>query len=215
MKCSSESMRIRIIFSKSDAMRYTGHLDLFRSWERTFRRSGLPLAYSQGFHPQPRLNLACALPLGFTSECELIDAWLECDLPLEQIYQTIEGVMPPGLEIHGIETIDMQAPALQTQITSAVYVVTLLDDIPDLDERVKRITSAEHLPRQRRNKSYDLRPLLEDMAVISPTEVGNRRLRIQLSARESATGRPEELLDEMGIKFENTIVHREKLLFQA
>jgi radical SAM-linked protein len=208
-------MRIRITFSKSDAMRYTSHLDLFRSWERTFRRSGLPLAYSQGFHPQPRLNLACALPLGFTSECELIDAWLECDLPLEQIYQTIEGVLPPGLEIHGIETIDIQAPALQTQITSAVYLVTLLDDIPDLDERVKRITSAEHLPRQRRNKSYDLRPLLEIMAVISATEVGNRRLRIQLSARESATGRPEELLDEMGIKFENTRVHREKLLFQT
>jgi radical SAM-linked protein len=208
-------MRIRITFSKSDAMRYTGHLDLFRSWERTFRRSGLPLAYSQGFHPQPRLNLACALPLGFTSECELIDAWLECDIPLEQIYQTIEGVLPPGLEIHGIETIDIQAPALQTQITSAVYVVTLLDDLPDLDERVKRITSAEHLPRQRRNKSYDLRPLLEIMAVISPIEVGNRRLRVQLSARESATGRPEELLDEMGIKSENTRVHREKLLFQT
>ncbi len=153
--------------------------------------------------------------MGFTSECELIDAWLECDLPLEQIYQTIEGVLPPGLEIHGIETIDIQAPALQTQITSAVYVVTLLDDLPDLDERVKRITSAEHSPRQRRNKSYDLRPLLEIMAVISPIEVGNRRLRVQLSARESATGRPEELLDEMGIKFENTRVHREKLLFQT
>jgi radical SAM-linked protein len=44
-------------------MRYTGHLDLHRAWERTFRRARLPLAYSQGFHPQPRLNLACALPL--------------------------------------------------------------------------------------------------------------------------------------------------------
>ena len=46
-------MRIRITFSKTAAMRYTGHLDLHRAWERTFRRAGLPLAYSQGFHPQP------------------------------------------------------------------------------------------------------------------------------------------------------------------
>ena len=77
-------MRIRITFSKSGAMQYVGHLDLHRSWERTFRRSGLPLAYSQGFHPQPRLNLACALPRGFTSQCEIFDAWLEQDVPIDR-----------------------------------------------------------------------------------------------------------------------------------
>jgi len=208
-------MRIRLTFSKIDALRYTGHLDLFRSWERTFRRSGLPLAYSQGFHPQPRLNLACALPLGFTSECEMLDAWLECNLPLQLVYQTIAGVLPPGLEIHGMDIIDDQAPALQTQVASAVYVITFLDDISDLDERVQRITSSEHLPRLRRNKSYDLRPLIEQISLIPLSIDGNRKLRIHLSARESATGRPEELLDEMGIKFETTRIHRVKIIFRS
>ena len=208
-------MRIRVTFSKTDAMQYTGHLDLFRSWERTFRRSGLPLAYSQGFHPQPRLNLACALPLGFTSECEMLDAWLECNLPLQEVYHTIAGVLPPGLEIHGMDMVDVQAPALQTQVASAEYMITFLDDIPDLDERVQRITSSENLPRLRRNKSYDLRPLIEQISLIPQNDDGNRRLRIQLSARESATGRPEELLDEMGIKFESTRIHREKLFFRS
>ena len=208
-------MRIRVTFSKTDAMRYTGHLDLFRSWERTFRRSGLPLAYSQGFHPQPRLNLACALPLGFTSECEMLDAWLDCNLPLQEVYQTIAGVLPPGLEIRGMDMVDVQAPALQTQVASAEYMITFLDDIPDLDERVQRITSSENLPRLRRNKSYDLRPLIEQISLIPQNDDGNRRLRIQLSARESATGRPEELLDEMGIKFESTRIHREKLFFRS
>ena len=208
-------MRIRVTFSKTDAMRYTGHLDLFRSWERTFRRSGLPLAYSQGFHPQPRLNLACALPLGFTSECEMLDAWLECNLPLQEVYHTIAGVLPPGLEIHGMDMVDVQAPALQTQVASAEYMITFLDDIPDLDERVQRITSSEHLPRLRRNKSYDLRPLIEQISLIPLNDDGNRRLCIQLSARESATGRPVELLDEMGIKFESTRIHRKKLFFRS
>jgi radical SAM-linked protein len=77
------TIRIRISFSKFGAMQYVGHLDLHKSWERTFRRSGLPLEYSQGFHPQPHLNLACALPVGFTSQCELLDAWLEQELPLQ------------------------------------------------------------------------------------------------------------------------------------
>ena len=206
-------MRIRITFSKTEAMRYTGHLDLFRSWERTFRRSGLPLAYSQGFHPQPRLNLACALPLGFTSECEILDAWLECDLPIQQVYPTINEVLPPGLEIHGIDTVENQTPALQTQVRSAIYVITFLDEIPDLDERVQRIIASEQLPRQRRNKSYDLRPLIEQLSFLPQDHLGHSRISIQLSAREAATGRPEELLDEMGIQFENTRIHREKIFF--
>jgi radical SAM-linked protein len=70
-------MRLRITFAKTEAMRFTGHLDLHRTWERCFRRARLPLAYTQGFNPHPRLNLAAALPLGFTSQGEMIDAWLE------------------------------------------------------------------------------------------------------------------------------------------
>ena len=207
-------MRIRISFSKTNAMRYTGHLDLFRAWERTFRRSGLPLAYSQGFHPQPRLNLACALPLGFTSESEKLDAWLEQILPLEHIRQSIMKTIPPGLEIHAIEVIDLHALPLQTQVESAIYLITFLDDIPDLDERLNRIKTAEHLPRIRRNKTYDLRPLIEDLTLMNG-ESGNCWLQIQLSARESATGRPEEVLDEMGIKFEDTRVHRKKIIYKV
>jgi radical SAM-linked protein len=207
-------MRIRLSFTKTDAMQYTGHLDLFRSWERTFRRSGLPLAYSQGFHPQPRLNLACALPLGFTSESEMLDAWLEVDLTLEHIQQSVVKALPPGLEIKAIEVIDLHAPPLQTQVESAIYLITFLDDIPDLNERVNRIETAEHLPRIRRNKSYDLRPLIERLTLIND-ESGNHWLQIQLSAREAATGRPEEVLDEMGIKFEDAHVHRQMIIYKA
>jgi len=196
-------------------MQYVGHLDLHHSWERTFRRSGLPLAYSQGFHPQPRLNLACALPLGFTSQCEILDAWLEQDLPIEQIHEMIANALPPGMEVHSLEIIDLQAPALQAQVTSAVYVITFLDEIPDLDDRIQRIIDIDHLPRIRRNKSYDLRSLIEGITILPQNNGGNCGIRVQLAAREAATGRPEELLDELGIKFEATHVHREKLILAS
>jgi radical SAM-linked protein len=208
-------MRIRITFSKVGAMQYVGHLDLHRSWERTFRRSGLPLAYSQGFHPQPRLNLACALPLGFTSQCEILDAWMENDIPTAQIIEAVSGALPPGLEIHDLEIIDISAPALQTQVTAAVYVITFLDDIPDLDIRLQRIISSDHLPRLRRNKPYDLRPLIEDISLFSQNDGIKYGLRTQLAAREAATGRPEELLDELGVKFEAARVHREQIIIRS
>ena len=81
----NQPQRVRICFAKTDAMRFIGNLDLFKAWERACRRAGLPLAYSQGYNPQPKLNLASALPLGFTSQAELIDIWLEQPLPLEAI----------------------------------------------------------------------------------------------------------------------------------
>ena len=205
-------MRVRLTFSKDGAMQYVGHLDLFRSWERTFRRSGLPLAYSHGFHPQPRLNLACALPLGFTSQCELLDAWLEQDLPILQTQESLTKALPPGIEIKDVNNIDLSAPSLQTQVLSAVYLITFFDRISDLPSRLSRVSSAKQLPRMRRNKSYDLRPLIENMSLLSVKETGNQVLRVELAARESATGRPEELLDELGLQFPSTHIHREKLI---
>jgi radical SAM-linked protein len=205
-------MRVRLTFSKDGAMQYVGHLDLFHSWERTFRRSGLSLAYSHGFHPQPRLNLACALPLGFTSQCELLDAWLEQDLPILQIQESLTKALPPGIEIKDVNNIDLSAPSLQTQVLSAVYLITFFDRISDLPSRLSRVSSAKQLPRMRRNKSYDLRPLIENMSLLSVKETGNQVLRVELAARESATGRPEELLDELGLQFPSTHIHREKLI---
>src|SRR4030042_1268956 len=205
-------MRIRITFSKAGAMQYVGHLDLHRSWDRPSRRSGLPIAYSQGFHPQARLNLACALPLGFTSQCELLDAWLEQDFQIDAIRAMLSHALPPGLEILKLENINPGLPALQTQVTSAVYVFTFLDEVPDLADRVQKVITAEHLPRLRRNKSYDLRPLIEELS-LRPAPKEKPTLRVQLAAREAATGRPEELLEEMGVKFETTHIKREKLIF--
>jgi len=208
-------MRIRIKFAKTEEMRYIGHLDLFRAWERTFRRSGLPLAYSLGFHPGPRLNLACALPVGFTSDCEIIDAWLECTLPLPDIRKNVMGALPPGLSILDIGEVTTTEPALQTQVISASYIITFLDEIPDLNERVQRVQSSDQLLRKRRGKTYDLRPLIEDLHVLPPSEQGNLNLWVQLAAREGATGRPEELLIELGVNFENTRVLREKLILST
>ena len=78
-------MRIRITFAKQGPLRYTGHLDLHKLWERAARRAELPLAYSQGFHPQPKMNIAAALPLGFSSRCEVMDMKLEHEIQLERL----------------------------------------------------------------------------------------------------------------------------------
>ncbi len=70
------AQRMRVWFATDDTVKYVGHLDMHRTWERAIRRAGLPLAYTQGFNPQPRLQFAAALPVGFTGRGEVADVFL-------------------------------------------------------------------------------------------------------------------------------------------
>jgi radical SAM-linked protein len=203
-------MRIRITFVKQGPLRYTGHLDLHKLWERAARRAELPLAYSQGFHPQPKMNMAAALPLGFSSRCEMLDMRLEQDIPLDDLPARLNQTLPSGLQVIEVEQVDERAPALQTQVRSAEYEVTLSESIDEreLKEKIAAVIASKDLPRERRGKTYDLRPLIEEL-MLPP----DGRLFLRLAAREGATGRPEEVLDVLGIPFEETRVERTRLIF--
>lgn len=193
-------IRIRLSHSKSGALRYTGNLDMQKVWERAFRRARLPLAYSQGFHPQPRINQACPLPLGFTSTAELLDVWLTDEMPLDQVRTAVEGAIPAGLKIQAVEVIDLHAPALQTQVDTADYAIMLHQpvDAAKLRDRIIELMDSPAVMRERRGKMYNLRPLIVAMRIFEPIgdPVG---LFLTLTVREGATGRPEEVLLALGL----------------
>ena len=208
-------MRTRITFTKQGALRYTGHLDLHRLWERAMRRAELPLSYSQGFHPQPRISLASALPLGFSSRGEVLDVRFNDELPTREIATRLQNNLPLDIQITGIEVIDERAPALQTQVLSAVYQVKLTEPVEgsDLMLKIEETLRSTTIQRERRGKFYDLRPLIEALSMQTNAE-GKHGLHMTLSAREGATGRPEEVLTVLGIEPEYTRVERMKLIFQ-
>jgi radical SAM-linked protein len=200
--------RVRLIYARGEALRYVSHLDMQLVWERTLRRAGLPLAYSQGFSPRPRLHMASALPLGFLSRCEIADLWL--DLPpnspapdQEELARSIQASSPPGLEIQNAEIVPLNLPALQTQVQSTEYLASPMDTVDPgtLNHAVSLLLAADTLLRERRGKTYDLRPLIEKLEVLpaEPAPVpGKLTLWMRLAAREGATGRPEEILTALG-----------------
>ncbi|MGQ0600821.1 MAG: TIGR03936 family radical SAM-associated protein [Anaerolineales bacterium] len=200
--------RLRLTFAKTAAMKYTGHLDLHTVWERTFRRARLPLAYSQGYHPQPKLQLASALPLGFTSECEIADAWMETPQDLAAARAALESAMPPGLKLIEVTEAPLTERALQTQLRSAEYRVTMAESLTEqaAASRVAELLAQSELPRIRRDKPYDLRPLVESLIF------ENSVLIMRLAAREGATGRPEEVLAALGLDAAKAHYHRTKLI---
>ena len=187
--------RYRIRYSKDEAVRYISHLDLQRTWERIFRRAAIPLAFTQGYHPHPRLNLGLALALGWTSECELLDVWLSEEMPAEDLERRLSAALPPGLPVHSITPLPSNSPKPQKQIRAASYRAVLPEDIKiqDLQKRIDHFLSEETVNRERRGKTYDLRPLVLSLEY-EPQDNRPGELVMTLSAKPSATGRPDEVL---------------------
>jgi len=206
----SMTMRIRVTFAKTEPMRFTSHLDLYRAWERMLRRADLPLVFSQGYNPRPRLQLAAPLPLGITSRCEIIDFWLSgAPDDLKTISSRLFQAQPPGIEVQEVKNVESGSPPLQKKVNAAEYSVALLDRTPNLDRNIKDLLKSETLIRQRRGKSYDLRPLIKELRI----DNGSKQIFIRLTAQEGGTGRPEEVLLELDIQPENTRIERTGLLF--
>lgn len=206
--------RFRIVFSKVGDARFAGHLDLHKSWERTLRRAGTPLAYSEGFHPQPKIQLASALPLGFTSSAEVADIWLREEWDAQELKNRVIDKLPPGIEVQSVGQIIKKEKSLQSKLRAAEYQVQVECEVEvSLIDRVDSLLAKDEIHRVRRGKEYDLRPLVEKLEVDSHNEQVSFQLSMRLTARERATGRPEEVLSALGLDECRTQIHRSKLIF--
>jgi len=203
--------RFRITFSKDGPLRFIGHLDLAKTWERVLRRAGAPLVYSQGFNPQPKMQIAAALPLGVSSEGELLDIWVKEPISPDGLVGQLNAVSPAGLVTLRAEVVPLRTPALQTQTVAADYrIVTDEVDEEELRRRVDDLLAQERLDRERRGKSYNLRPLIFQLEVMAANE-----LRARLALGEQGTARPDELLSALGLSLNRARCHRLRLHLRA
>jgi radical SAM-linked protein len=191
-------IRCRVLYCKTEPLRYTGMLDIQSIWERLFRRAHLELAYSQGFHPQPRIQQAAPLPLGFLSTYEILDFWLEGSRLISEIAEMIRNHPHPGLDIQKTEEVELGAPVLQSRLESASYLVTPLVEMDrsSFKLRIYHLLTEKSIVRTRRGKEYDLRPLIQSLR-LPEFSADQDNLEMVLTAREGATGRPEEVLAAM------------------
>jgi radical SAM-linked protein len=196
--------RLRITFAKDEPIKYISHLDLMRAWERALRRAQVPLAYSEGFNPRPKISIAAPLPVGFTGRGEVMDIVLSSRISPYNFAKRIKPHLPPGLEILSVEEVYLSLPSLQSQMRYAEYrvVVESEEALAEMEKRVEEVLSAQSLPRQRERKGkvteYDLRPLIDDLW-IEGREGGAYILGMRLQSDSQATGRPDEALEAMGL----------------
>ncbi len=219
MQEQRELWRVRLTFAKAEALKYISHLDLARAWERLFRRAALPVAYSQGFNPRPRFQIASGLPVGVTGRAELLDLWLAGRLEPAGVVARLRPVSPPGLEVLAAEDVDLRAPALQALVRAAEY-VTLLhtsEPVEAIRARAEALLAATSLPRQRHHKgkvqSYDLRPLVQSLAARHAPGDDAIVLEMRLQVSSEGAGRPDQVLEVLGLSLAARGTERTKLHF--
>ncbi len=116
---------IRVCFTKTGKLKYISHLDLQRAVHRMLVRSGLPIGYSEGFNPHPRLNIALPLSIYQEGERELMDFRINEDLPMEEIKEKLQRVAFPGMDI-----IDVWVADRKLLTKRAVWRVEFVSDLP-------------------------------------------------------------------------------------
>jgi len=224
--------RMRIVFRKDTAIKYISHLDLLRAWERAIRRAELPLAYSMGFSPHPKITIAMPIPVGCTGENEVLDIILYEPVPGQEITRALDPVMPPGLVVVSAETVELKSPALATLFVQAVYDVLLVDvGGKEVEHRIADLLERKTVPVEFRHKQFDLRPLVGSLTLsevrppdgASPADEGHPAdkdhtltLRaVLLQDERGRIGRPDVLMQALGLSEHVRETHRVQLLFQT
>ena len=209
-------MRALIRFGKQPRLRFISHLDLQRFFQRAVNRTGLPIAYTQGFNPHPVMSFGSALALGWTSEYEVIDIKLSAPMGRRRTEEAVRAALPEDLPVLEVRMVDDRHAAPMALVKMSDYVVRLegesapavIGQIPAFLERetvtaVKKTKSGE--------KEINARPL-----VLSLEAMGEDSFRTRLMLTESQSIKPELLVsllaDLAGVEAPQTRVHRLALL---
>ena len=209
--------RLRIRFRRGPELKFISHLDIMRLWIRALRRAQIPLVYSEGFNPRPRISIAAPLSVGVTGENEFMDILVDRPISPHWLMNTVNRQLPPGIEILEVYPIAVPIFSLQSQVKSALYRVEVITgkSRDEIESDILRLLSLEHLPwhheRDTGRRNYDLRALIENIEVAGCHE-GICIFEMKLRCDESGSGRPEQVVYALGFNEHPKSIHRVKLI---
>lgn len=211
-------MKIRLRVSKEGLARFLSHLDLQRTLERALRRAGLPVAYSQGFHPHPKIAFASALATGHASAGEYVDVELAEPVAPDEFARRLAAQLPQGLRVVAARAVPAGGASLMNQVVAADYLIRVVTPQPvDRAQAEAAVASFLALPaavitkegRDGATKQVDVRPLVRRLAVVDEPPglggpgpaafgmAGSAVLAAQVATGPRANLRPEDLVQAL------------------
>lgn len=211
--------RLRIRFSRGEEIKFISHLDIMRLWQRALHRAEIPLAYTEGFSPHPRISLAAPLAVGITSQAELMDVFCSQWVSPHFFSNALSQQLPAGIEIQQVYSVAPTMPSLQSQVGYAEYEVELETERnqPGVKAALASLLAVEQLPwhheRDTGTRNYDLRALIDDLWLIDWRR-GSCVVGMRLRCDSSGSGRPEQVAAALGFSHP-TSIRRTKLLLKT
>lgn len=216
----SESIQVRVRLGKGDEMKFVSHLGFMRSFERAVRRARIPVAYSLGYHPHPKISFATALGVGMTSEAEYLDMQLDLaglggmpaasELSTLEILQSLQAATPQGMPVIAV-CVARGGPALASRIEWASYRARVQTSIrPEVERAATEFLASDARVAEINTKSgcrlADIRPMVRS---ISWRTCGDLECVVACGGR--AHLRPQDLLAHLGCS--RSSIHRTGLYF--
>jgi radical SAM-linked protein len=212
--------RLRILFSRGSELKFISHLDITRLWQRAFNRAGIEIAYSAGFSPHPKISLAAPLPIGVTSEAELMDIVVVRGVAPHSFVSALNQQMPAGMKVLKVQPIAPDLPSLQSLVSFAEYRVEMDTEKgpPDLEGAIAGLLAKQTIPWQHQRDTgmhtYDLRPLIDRISVVE-RQPPRGLLSMRLRCDSQGSGRPEQVSAALGFSERPLSIHRTGLVLRA
>jgi radical SAM-linked protein len=201
---ATEGVPVRLRFAERGKVRFVSHRDVARAFERAFRIEALPLAFTLGFAPRPKVSFGLALSVGHESEAEYLDVEFREPVDLDALPYRLSEALPEGIDVTGAARLADRAPALQEAVSLVEYRVSVGDrngepaDEQVLRSGVQAALARDALPvtrtRKGRESIDDIRPAIRRIRV--GTHNGYPALALALSTQSRGV-RPREVLDAL------------------
>ena len=208
-------MRAMIRFGKQPRLRFISHLDLQRFFQRAVNRTGLPIAWSQGFNPHPVMSFGSALALGWTSEYEVIDIKLSAPMGRKRTEDAVRAALPEDLPVLEVRMVEDRHPAPMAQVCMSDYRVTLSGEgTVAVLAQIPAFLAAENVPAVKKTKSGEREINARPLVVSIEPEENGFVTRLMLTEQQSL--KPDMLVkllaDGAGVEAPEMGIHRLTLL---
>ncbi|MDD2554522.1 MAG: TIGR03936 family radical SAM-associated protein [Desulfotomaculaceae bacterium] len=218
--------RYRMMYAKEGPAKYISHLDLIRAFERAARRAGLPIAFTQGFNPHPKLSFAAPLAVGTAGAAEFADMELSQNIPAGNVAKSLSVAMPEGLRVLEARPLAQSAPALMAIVDRAAYTARAVLETPPQNETlasaVAGFLARPEIQVERRSKrggmrKYDIKPGIFALSAYMNNVI--IEVTAELKTGSSGNIRCEELIaafmEDSGLTARGNFVISRRALFAA
>ena len=192
-------MKIRIRFSKHGSVRFIGHLDIMRYFQKAIRRAGIPVSFSQGYHPHQLLTFASPLGVGMESSGEYLDIEVEECSSIEELQEALEAQMAEGIDVLSARILPEHAANAMSIVAAADYRLGWPQNMPctadELAQLAAQFTAQDSIPILKKTKKHervvDIRPMIYDLRAEGSS------LYLRCASGSEANLKPQQLLETM------------------